>query len=109
MSSFARDRLRVLASVLALSAAIALAVVLDARARIDAGRAQQERTAPIAAATGLSELALSTSSTWLRHPALAVPSAGASDAPLGLDVDPAGAVVARPGRERALTLRREGP
>ncbi len=52
--------------------------------------------ARVAEITGLSDLALSSSSRWLRHPSLAEPSAAAWDAPLGLDVDPAGATIRGP-------------
>lgn len=102
MPSFARRRLLALAAV-ALALVLSLGVlVLDAQARVREGRAERERTARIARVTGLSELALSTSSTWLRHPALAAPAEATSGATLGLDQDPAGAVIARPA------LRREG-
>ena len=109
MTRFARGRLRILGAVLVVALGILVGTVVDARARIAAGRATLDRNAPIAAATGLSELALSTSSTWLRHPALAVPSAGASDAPLGLDVDPAGAAIPRHAHERVIEMHREAP
>jgi len=107
--SFARDRLRALAVVASCVAVIVVAIALDARARTLRGRALREQNAAIVRVTGLSDLALSTSSTWLRHPSLAPASAGASDAPLGLDVDPAGAVIARRGHERAIELQRQAP
>jgi hypothetical protein len=107
--SFARDRLRALGVVLVAVLVIGVAVVVDARGRAATARSEREQNASIVRATGLSELALSTSSTWLRHPTLSPPSAGASDAPLGLDVDPAGAVIPRHGRERAIVLDREVP
>ena len=88
---------------------LGLVAVIDARARTDAGSAVRARTAAIARATGLSELALSTSSTWLRHPALAAPSSGAADATVGLDVDPAGAAIARQGRGPTIDMHREAP
>lgn len=109
MAGYPRQRLRAAAVVAGLLALAVLAMGLDARARSGAVRAGVERTASIAHATGLSDLALSTHSSWLRHPALAVPSSGASDAPGGLDVDPAGAVIARQGAERPLTIRAEAP
>lgn len=108
MPGFVRRRLVVLGLVTLGLAVVGLVLVLDAGVRRETGHAEHERTARIARVTGLPELALSASSTWLRHPALAVPSAAVSDAPLGLDVDPAGAVIARRGRERVIEMRREG-
>jgi hypothetical protein len=92
---FARERLRVLGIAALITIAAGVGLLLDARARAASGEAAEARTERIARATGLSDLALSTSSTWLRHPHLAPPGAGAADAPLGLDVDPAGAIVPR--------------
>jgi hypothetical protein len=46
--------------------------------------------------TGSSELALSATSRWLRHPALAEPGAACQDQPPCLDVDPAGLAIAPP-------------
>jgi hypothetical protein len=102
--SFARARLSALLGVTAVLVLALISTGIDARARSVTGRAQQAHAARIVRATGLSELALSTSSTWLRHPSLAAPSAAVSDAPLGLDVDPAGATIARPTRERAIEM-----
>ncbi len=63
------------------------------------------------ARTGSSELALSTSSRWLRHPAAAEPGAACQDQPPCLDVDPAGLAVGPPRAwftaSRALSLRLE--
>ncbi|HJK99628.1 MAG TPA: hypothetical protein RMF84_20540 [Polyangiaceae bacterium LLY-WYZ-14_1] len=42
------------------------------------------------------DLALSSTSRWLRHPALAEPGAPFADAPALLDPDPAGALLAPP-------------
>ncbi len=39
---------------------------------------------------GSADLALSSSSRWLRHPSLVEPGAAAADGPAALDVDPAG-------------------
>ena len=107
--SEARRRLRSLGVALALAAIALGALAVDARMRTSAGREAEERSAAIVRATGLSELALSTTSSWLRHPTLAAPSAGASEAPLGLDVDPAGAVIPRRAHDREILLRRDVP
>jgi hypothetical protein len=49
-------------------------------------------------ATGLFDPFLSSSSRWLRHPSLTEPVAALSDAPHGLDLDPAGLAI-RPDPE----------
>lgn len=81
-------------ALLAVLAVLTIALVLAA---LDASRRslRQERVAmgAITEATGLSDLALSSSSRWLRHPSLAEPGAALWDAPLGLDTDPAGASI----------------
>ncbi|MEM6960745.1 MAG: hypothetical protein AAF550_03250 [Myxococcota bacterium] len=51
---------------------------------------------------GLPDLALSSTSRWLRHPSLSEPSAPFSDGPATLDQDPAGGVILAP-----VTLYRE--
>lgn len=107
MTSFASRRQRVLVIASLLSAMVITQLVIDARWRVTRGEIDAALGTRIVRVTGLSELALSTSSTWLRHPALAAPSAGASDAPLGLDVDPAGAVIPRHGRERTIEMVRQ--
>lgn len=50
----------------------------------------------VVAATGLPDLALSSSVRWLRHPSQAEPGAAFSDGPATLDVDPAGALLGPP-------------
>lgn len=107
--SVARRRLRSFVVALALAGLVLGVIAVDARVRTSAGHEAEERNAAIVRATGLPELALSTTSSWLRHPALAAPSAGASEAPLGLDVDPAGAVIPRRAREREILLRLDVP
>ncbi len=94
----------------ALAAAVALsAVVLDA-ARLRAARAADARRhEAVVALVGTSDLALSSSARWLRHPSQAEPGAAFSDAPSSLDVDPAGAWIGPPRRllERsAVTVQR---
>ncbi len=77
--------------------ALALTLVtLDARTRSQS--ASLARMTRVVRTTGLSDLALSSSSRWLRTPSLAEPNAALWDAPLGLDVDPAGASIGAPER-----------
>lgn len=105
-ASFARRRLGGLALVV-VGAGLALALVaVDAAQRVREGEAAQAEVARTVRVTGLPELALSTSSSWLRHPALAPPSGGAADSPSGLDVDPAGAAIPRRAHERTLSVER---
>lgn len=47
--------------------------------------------------TGATDLALSTSSRWLRHPSVAEPAAACQDQPPCFDTDPAGLAIAPPG------------
>jgi hypothetical protein len=97
-ASFGRPRLARLGVAVLVATAMCVTIAWDARVRVLQGHLAMERTAAIAHVVRLPGLALSTSSTWLRHPMLAPPSAGVSDGWLGLDVDPAGAVIARPRR-----------
>lgn len=87
-------RLRPLAG-LGLLALLSLgALPLDAarrRANRDAARHEA-----VVALTGLSDLALSSSVRWLRHPSQVEPAAPFSDVPGGLDVDPAGGWIGPP-------------
>ena len=86
-------RLRVLAIAL-----LGLTLCLGAAA-IDARRRARVDGAAIDAfvsRTGSSELALSTTSRWLRHPSSAEPGAACQDQPPCLDVDPAGLAIAPP-------------
>lgn len=107
MNRRARRRLRGLEIAIGVVLVLSIGIAMDASARAATGRSSREHDALIARVTGLPELALSTSSAWLRHPSLAPPSAGAADSPSGLDVDPAGAAIARSTRERSLDVRRE--
>ena len=96
MTRRARERaLGVLLAALALALALA---ALDASTRTRTRGSDLAMMSRVAEATGLSDLALSSSSRWLRHPSLAEPNAALWDAPLGLDVDPAGASIRRPLR-----------
>jgi hypothetical protein len=90
IGSIPRRRERALAAVVLIVTLLLAIVAIDARARARSVPAQMTR---IVATTGLSDLALSSSSRWLRHPSLAEPYAATWDAPIGLDVDPAGAAI----------------
>lgn len=81
---------------LALAVAVSLAGV-DARARHVDGEALDA----FVRRTGSSELALSSTSRWLRHPSLAEPGAACQDTPPCLDTDPAGFALAPPFRSDA--------
>jgi hypothetical protein len=80
--------------------ALALALTLLGVAAADAARRANEAAATDHAGTqaalgrllGSADLALSSSSRWLRHPSLVEPGAAAADAPGSLDADPAGAL-----------------
>ncbi len=79
-----------------LLAALLVATAVDARAR----RARHEPLAAMSRAVvrtlGTPDLALSSSSRWLRHPSQSEPGAPFADAPATLDVDPGSAVVGPP-------------
>ena len=100
-------RLAALGLVALLFALASLGVAVDARAR----RAAQD-DASIAAfvrRTGSADLALSSTSRWLRHPSLAEPGAACQDGPPCIDTEPAG-MAFDPARElqpRTLFLRIE--
>jgi hypothetical protein len=89
------------AAVLAVGATLAVGVVamlvhaatLRAGARSDAARADR---AAVVRLTGSPDLALSSASRWLRHPALSEPGAAFADAPALPDTDPAGASIPPP-------------
>lgn len=86
-----KRRERTLLAFLVLAALALGGIAVDAKARRRA--TEVDRMARVAETTGLSDLALSSSSRWLRHPSLAEPGAATWDAPLGLDVDPAGMTI----------------
>ncbi len=83
-----------------LGAAIAivalLAVSLDAARRRSVRERDAARMNAVVALTGTSDLALSSSARWLRHPSLSEPGAAFSDLPSSLDVEPAGALIGPP-------------
>lgn len=80
---------------LVLSLALLGLCALDAARRH--GRAEAHARARTAEALsgllGTPDLAISSSSRWLRHPSLVEPAAAAADGPAILDTDPAGALL----------------
>lgn len=83
------------ASALTLALLLSLGIALtDAALRRD-GRDDARQDA-VVALVGMSDLALSSSARWLRHPSQAEPGAAFSDLPASLDVDPAGAWIGPP-------------
>jgi hypothetical protein len=94
-------RLRALGAVSLVLLSLLVAVVIDGRIRHARGEAAMRRMERVAEVTGLTELALSTTSGWLRNPGLAAPAAATADAPIGMDVDPAGAAITPPRARRA--------
>lgn len=87
------QRLRRLGLALLGLALCVAAAGLDARSR---ARVDGAAIDAFVTRTGSSELALSTTSRWLRHPASAEPGAACQDQPPCLDVDPAGLAIAPP-------------
>lgn len=69
---------------------------LDASRRVRASEAAAHPAtqAALGQLLGFSDLALSSSSRWLRNPTQVEPGAAAADAPAILDTDPAGALIA---------------
>jgi hypothetical protein len=100
MSGDARG-VRLGAAALAVGATLAVGVVamlghaaaLRAHARSDESRTGR---AAVVRLTGSPDLALSSASRWLRHPALSEPGAAFADAPALPDTDPAGAAIPPP-------------
>lgn len=96
------------AALAALALALGLAAVLADAGRRRAAR-DARRHAAIVALVGTSDLALSSSARWLRHPSLAEPGAAFSDLPSSLDVDPAGAWIGPPRAIFSEAAAPEGP
>ena len=80
---------------LALLSALTLLLLAGADAwRRNANHAERARMhGVLTQLTGSSDLALSSSSRWLRNPSQVEPAAAAADAPAILDTDPAGALI----------------
>ena len=81
------------ASVVFALAASFVWVGTDAARRRDAREARQDGREAIVRLLGTADLFLSSSSRWIRHPALSEPGAAFQELPAGLDVDPAGGVI----------------
>jgi hypothetical protein len=83
------------------------------RAASTSPAAERERAA-VVRLVGAPDLAISSSSRWLRHPSLSEPGAAFADGPAVFDPDPAGAALGAPralyrGTERGgLVARRQG-
>jgi|GEM_PF-757966 len=71
-------------------------LVLDAKARLETHRKRHPRVLSVARLLGTADLALSTTSRWLRHPSQGEPGAPFADGPAVLDNDPAGALLGTP-------------
>ena len=65
----------------------------DASRRRDTREARQHGREASVRLLGTAALFLSSSSRWIRHPALSEPGAAFQEMPAGLDVDPAGGVI----------------
>ncbi len=88
-----RRRRGVLAATLIAVAMALTGMSLDAARRRSADASGRAARVELAAAMGLSDLALSSSSRWVRHPSVVEPAAAISDVPGALDADPAGGAV----------------
>ncbi|MCC7541810.1 MAG: hypothetical protein IT379_36665 [Deltaproteobacteria bacterium] len=88
---------RLLALAMLLVAAAIVRLVLSHADRSRARRAAEDvRHRAAARVMGAPDLALSSSSRWLRHPSQTESGAAFSDGPATPDMDPAGAVIAPP-------------
>lgn len=85
-----------------------LAMLVDAARQ----RSEQQERAPhvqsVVRLLGVADLALSSSSRWLRHPSITEPGAAFADGPAILDNDPAGAAIGPP-RDVLAGSRNESP
>lgn len=71
-------------------------MLVDAAARREAQVARGLYVHSMVRVAGWADLALSSSSRWLRHPSLSEPGAAFADGPALLDNDPAGACLGPP-------------
>lgn len=104
---------------LAVTGVLVAAAVAGTLAHAAAGRARwragHDARAAAARRVGLGDLALSSTSRWLRNPALSEPGAPFADAPAILDADPAGGLLGPPldawrrDGAAAPSVRRRGP
>ncbi len=79
---------------LALALSVLTLVAVDAARR--RGARDTVRQEAVVVLVGMSDLALSSSVRWLRHPSQSEPGAPFSDVPASVDVDPAGGWIAPP-------------
>jgi hypothetical protein len=71
-------------------------MLVDAQFRRAAQAARQPEVQSVVRLLGVADLALSSSSRWLRHPSITEPGAPFADGPAILDNDPAGAAIGPP-------------
>jgi hypothetical protein len=88
-----KTRRTLLVALVAVDVAALAIPTLDATARRSARDASSSARRELAALLGAPDLALSSSSRWLRHPSLSEPMAPFADGPATLDVDPGGGFV----------------
>jgi hypothetical protein len=81
-------------------------MMVDAWARRTAQQERNPHVQSIVRLLGVADLALSSSSRWLRHPSVTEPGAPFADGPAILDNDPAGAVIGPPHAARATVEHR---
>lgn len=74
----------------------AVAMLVDAQVRRAEQQARNPEVQSVVRLLGVADLALSSSSRWLRHPSIAEPGAPFADGPAILDNDPAGAAISPP-------------
>lgn len=89
-----KTRRRLLVALLVTNALAIGAPIVHGMIRRDERARDLEARRALTSVLGTPDLALSSSSRWLRHPSLAEPTAPFADAPAALDVDPGGAFVA---------------
>jgi hypothetical protein len=71
-------------------------MLFDAQSRRAAQEARHPEVQSVVRVLGVADLALSSSSRWLRHPSITEPGAPFADGPAILDNDPAGAAIGPP-------------
>lgn len=89
-------RARALAAALVVALLAIAGVLGDAARRRGADEERRAMRSAVVRVLGTPDLALSSSSRWLRHPSQAEPGAPFADAPGMPDPDPAGGVIAPP-------------
>jgi hypothetical protein len=73
-----------------------LAMLIDARLQRAAQKARHPEVQSVVRLLGVADLALSSTSRWLRHPSITEPGAPFADGPAILDNDPGGAAIGPP-------------